>query len=90
MAEVSVFPKPEVAKARALYVEARLHSDAYDLEQRAQIAEMIETVAKTRAQPTYVIIDTETENEVARYKGAPLPPTDPDAEIFVEFLETSR
>ena len=88
MAEVSVFPKPEVRKARSLYVEARLHSDAHDLEKRERIAELIETVAKTEAQPTYVVVDTKTEAEVSRYNGAPILAGD-DA-VFVEFLESSR
>lgn len=88
MAEVSVFPKVDVVKARALYVEARLHSDAYDEEHRKQITEMIESVAKTRAQPTYVVVDVSSESEVSRYGGAPiLKGQDLD---FIEFLETSR
>jgi len=71
-----------------MYVEARLHSDAHDLEKRKRIAELIETVAKTEAQPTYVVIDTSDESEVARYNGAPI--LQGDDEVFVEFLQTSR
>lgn len=88
MAEVSVFPKPEVRKARALYVEARLHSDAHDLEKRKRIRELIDTVAETEAQPTYVIVNKETGSTISKYDGAPILKGQ-DLE-FIEFLRSSR
>lgn len=42
-------------------------------------------MAKTRAQPTYVLVDPETEVEITRYKGAPVGPGGPES--FSEFLK---
>lgn len=43
----------------------------------------MEDVAKSRAQPIYVILDPATEVEIARWQGAPLPNQTDD---FREFL----
>ncbi len=44
-------------------------------------------VAKSRAQPIYVIVDPATEAEIARWQGAPLPN---QTEEFREFLRLAR
>ena len=64
-------------------VEARLHWDAHDESKRPRIRQLVADVAKSRAQPIYVILDPATETEIARWQGAPLPNQTDD---FREFL----
>ncbi|MEM1452034.1 MAG: hypothetical protein AAF957_25035 [Planctomycetota bacterium] len=81
--EVSIFPQPSVRDFKRGFIEARLHSDAKDPAQRERNAELIETVAKSPAQPIYVALDPETEVEHGRFNGATLN----DPEPFAEFLK---
>ena len=83
--EVSIFPKPSVSAQKSKFVEARLHSDTKDPVLQKRIAGLVETVAKTGAQPIYVAMDPNTEAEMARFNGAAL-----SASLqadFVAFLE---
>ncbi|MEM9378793.1 MAG: hypothetical protein AAGB93_02510 [Planctomycetota bacterium] len=80
--EVFIFPRPSVRELKRGFVEARLHSDATDPALRARIAELIETVAKSPAQPIYVSLDPDSEVEYGRFNGATLS----DPEPFAEFL----
>ena len=80
--EVSVFPEPAVAAAKREYVEARLHSDAHDPVLLERVTELIETVARTPAQPTYVIVEPTSEIELGRWNGAIR-----SNEEFVDFLQ---
>ncbi|QDV10043.1 hypothetical protein Poly30_56050 [Planctomycetes bacterium Poly30] len=82
--EVSIFPLPEVRPLKGQFVEARLHSDTKDPVLNARIAGLIETVAKSPAQPIYVAMDPQTEKEVGRFEGAVLPG---QSQKFVDFLE---
>lgn len=82
--EVSIFPRPEINPLKAKFVEARLHADTKDDKLKARIAGLIETVAKSPAQPIYVAMNPVTEIEVARYNQAALAGTWPK---FVAFLE---
>lgn len=80
--EVSIFPLPNVRAEKEKFVEARLHADADNLELRKRIAGLVETVARTTAQPTYVALDPQTEVELGRFNGSSLGSEEP----FVEFL----
>ncbi|MEM9801438.1 MAG: hypothetical protein AAGA20_14015 [Planctomycetota bacterium] len=79
--EVSIFPDPMVRAHKTSFIEARLHSDAENPVHRERIAGLIETVAKSTAQPIYVAVDPATEAEISRYSGAALTPDE-----FAEFL----
>ena len=81
--EVSIFPLQSVRAEKSKFIEARLHADTTDPELHARIAGLIETVAKTSAQPTYVAMKPSTEIELGRYNGAALS----DAGPFIEFLQ---
>lgn len=80
--EVSIFPKPEVRLEKSKFVEARLHSDTLDPELNKRIAGLIETVARSTAQPIYVAMDPSTETELGRKSG-----TEGGAPVFIRFLE---
>lgn len=81
--EVSIFPDARIRDLKAGFVEARLNSDAYDPEERARIAGLIESLAKSTAQPIYVSVDPRTEQEMARFSGATIGNPQP----FQFFLE---
>ena len=81
--EVSVFPKYNVRDLKSQFVEARLHSDAHDPVLRERIAELIETLAESTAQPIYISVDPRTEQEMARFSGATITNWQP----FVTFLD---
>ncbi len=88
MMEVSIFPKPELPIAGLLsrnFVEARLHSDGETNIER--IKELQETLARSVANPIYVVVEPETERELARHEGAAL--NDAQVEAFAEFLRGS-
>lgn len=80
--EVSIFPKPEVRELKQRWVEARLHSDAEEPEHRERIAGLIETLAKSPAQPIYVAVDPSSEEELGRFQGGTIKDWSP----FVEFM----
>jgi hypothetical protein len=81
--EDNVFPRPAVAGLlEAEYVEARLHTDGSTNIER--ILELQESLARSVANPIYVILDPETEQELARHEGAAL--TGGQREVFLEFL----
>ena len=82
--EVSIFDIQSVRDQKSKFVEARLHSDTLDLELRKRIAGLIETVAKSTAQPIYVAMNPKTEVELGRFNGASIG----DETVFVEFLKT--
>jgi hypothetical protein len=88
MMEQSVFPLPAVAGELQHFVEARLHADSHDPEHRARIAVLIETMARTVAQPVFVALDPKTGAELGRYRGAAL--LDSHIREFVEFLQLAR
>ncbi len=79
--EVSVFPQPAVAQHMNSVIEARLHADTSDVELRADIERRIDGIAKTFAQPVYVLMDPRTGQELARFEGASRTPED-----FAKFL----
>ena len=83
--EVSIFPRSDVREVKQHFVEARLHNDAENPEFRQRIAGLIDEVAKTKAQPTYVVMDPWAETEVNRWGGAPLLPG--QDEQFIGFLQ---
>lgn len=80
--EVSIFPLPSVRAEKSKFVEARLHSDTKDPELNKRIAGLVDTVAKSTAQPIYVAMKPKSEVEVGRFNGSSLGGADP----FVEFL----
>lgn len=80
--EVSIFPQPAVRAEKSKFVEARLHSDTKEPELHKRIAGLIETVAKSTAQPIYVAMSPSTETELGRFNGAAIGGSEP----FVEFL----
>ncbi len=80
--EVSIFPKPEVRALKQRWVEARLHSDAHDLELRERIAGLVDTLAGSPAQPIYVAVDPSSEEELGRFQGGTIKDWSP----FVEFM----
>jgi hypothetical protein len=66
--EETFFPDPAVAGIlETSYVEARLHTDGQQNAER--IGELVRTLARTPATPTYVVIDPRTETEVDRHEG---------------------
>lgn len=82
--EDSIFPRADVRDLKVKFIEARLHNDAHDETLRARIAELIDTVAGTIAQPTYVTLNPATEAELARFNGKELSKGE-----FASFLEAS-
>jgi hypothetical protein len=80
--EVSIFPADSVRAQKVKFIEARLHSDTKDAILRKRIAGLIETVARSKAQPIYVAMDPSTELERDRFNGMVL--NGPDE--FAEFL----
>lgn len=74
---------PDIVRLKKNFIEARLNSDARDPVLRKRIAELIETVAETPAQPTYVTMDPDTEKVTGRFRGPPTRLT----EEFKVFLE---
>lgn len=85
--EVSIFSREDIRAQKSKFVEARLHSDTKDKLLNKRIAELVETVAKTSAQPTYVTVDPASEKEFGRYTRAAL--TEGDVVEFIEFLKWS-
>jgi len=88
MMEDSIFPRSAVADELQHFIEARLHSDADDPVLRAQIAELIETVAGTIGQPTYVALDPRDGRELGRYLGAAV--TEEHVREFIQFLKQAQ
>lgn len=82
--EVSIFPLPEVRAQKSRFVEARLHADTKDEVLKARIAGLVETVARSSAQPIYVAMDPVTEQELGRFGRAVLAS---ESDKFVAFLE---
>jgi len=83
--EGKVFPSPAVAGILAKkYVEARLHTDGNTNLER--ILELQEKLARSVANPIYVVVDPKTEKELARFEGAAMGAK--DVTRFIEFLET--
>ena len=80
--EVSIFPRPNVRAEKSKFVEARLHADTKDSVLRARIAELVDSVAKTTAQPTYVALNPTSELEIGRFNGSSLKGEAP----YVQFL----
>lgn len=62
-----------------------MHSDAHDPVLRERVTELIETVARTPAQPTYVLVEPATEVELGRWRG----PVKSNEE-FVDFLQDAK
>ena len=63
-----------------------LHSDAHDADLRDRIAELIEEIAGSIAQPIYVALDPDTGRELGRFEGATLSNPEP----FIAFLQGAR
>jgi hypothetical protein len=85
--EVSIFPRPEIAKALARYVEIRLHTDkSYSAEVTARSARFQELkvrLTQSEANPIYVILDpARPEVPLGIFPGADL-----TGRRFLEFLE---
>lgn len=81
--ENNVFPRPAVAGLlSAEFVEARLHTDGSTNIER--ILELQESLARSVANPIYVVVDPQNERELRRHEGGAL--TDAQTEAFVEFL----
>ncbi len=77
--EKGVFHQPAVAGIlEHQFVEARLHVDySENLERELEMA-------KSNAQPIYLVLDPTTEVVHAKFEGASMVSSDP----FIEFLET--
>lgn len=67
--EVTVFEEDDVKAQRGGMVEARLYSDAAVAAARKDNALRIESVAKTFAQPVWVVLNPRTGEELARSAG---------------------
>ena len=83
--EVSILPNENYPISAILakdFVEARLHTDGKTNTER--ILELQENLARSVANPIYVIVDPRTEREVGRYEGAAL--KEPRIGEFVDFL----
>ena len=82
--EDNVFPEPAVAGIlETNYIEARLHTDGQTNIER--ILELQKTLARSVANPIYVIVDPATGEERGRYEGAAL--TGGQLDRFIAFLE---
>lgn len=77
--EENVFPEPAVAGHLKNYVEARLHTDGRKNIER--ILQLQEDLARTAANPVYVLVDPADEREIARFEGATF-----DQDEFIDFL----
>ena len=64
-------------------MEVRLHTDGKTKIDR--IKELQNSLARTTANPVYVIVDPETEEELDRYEGAAL--TSGQQDSYMTFLE---
>lgn len=82
--EEKVFPQPAVAGELARYVEARLHTDGQRNIER--IEELQAALARSVANPIYVIVDPRDERELGRFEGGTLG----NPQEFVEFLASQR
>lgn len=82
--EEYIFPRADVREQKVKFIEARLHADATDHSRRPRIAELIEEIAGTIAQPTYVTLDPESQRELARFNGKEI-----NKGEFTEFLRLS-
>jgi hypothetical protein len=81
--EQFIFPMPAVAERLSKTVEARLHSDAYDLAQRKEIVRLQDVMAGSRANPYYLLIEPKTNRLLARQpRGTPH-----DVQEFIDFLD---
>jgi len=79
-------PDPDSTPAlRAHFVEARLHSDARDPDQRADVKLCAEALAGSFGQPIYVALDPRNGAELARFEGF----DQSGGEQFRAFLETA-
>jgi hypothetical protein len=87
--EESTFPLPAVAGELSHFVEARLHADTKNIVHQARIKELIDTMARTPAQPTFVVIDPSSGKELGRWTdGAAL--FQADIKAFTKFLQDMR
>lgn len=85
--EESIFPADVVRSKKVKFIEARLHSDTHFPEYQERIDGLIETVAKSIAQPIYIALDPKTEVEIGRFNGAVLTSPDPFAGFLGAMLE---
>lgn len=86
--ELQIFPNEKYPIGAILakgFVEARLHTDGKTNIER--ILGLQETLARSVANPIYVVVDPETEVELGRHEGAAVSGSQIDG--FVEFLEGS-
>lgn len=82
--EVSILPNDPVQPILSEhYVEARLHTDGKTNIER--ILQLQDELARSPANPIYVIVDPSNERELGRVEGAPL--LDSKKREFLEFLE---
>ena len=79
--EKKTFIVPAVAGVLNQMVEARLHDDSSNGERNDRIKALKERFAKTVANPTYVLLDPETERVIAFRSGAEM-----DADKFAAWL----
>ncbi len=79
--ELKTFPKPAVAAILNRMVEARLHDDSTDKERNDRIKALKQRFANTIGNPTYVLLDPESETVVAVRKGALM-----DEQEFADWL----
>ena len=88
--EVSIFPDEDLPVNALLakgFVEARLHTDEPLEEFADRVWELQESLARSVANPIYVVVDPESEREIARHEGAAL--RGQQIEKFAEFLRGS-
>ena len=82
--EENFFPSPAVAGILTEnFIEARLHTDGETNAER--ILELQESLARSVANPIYVIVDPKSEKELARYEGAAQ--TESQRANFIAFLQ---
>ena len=79
--ELKTFIKPAVAGILNQMIEARLHDDTSNDERNDRIKELKKRLAGTLANPTYVLLDPETEEVIATKLGAEM-----DADVFAAWL----
>ena len=80
--EVSIFPRPDVAKQLKKYVEVRLHTDKANDDSK-KFQEYKVRLTSSQSNPIYVIVDPDApEKVIGKFVGADL-----SGKRFRDFLE---
>lgn len=84
--EEKVFRRVAVATELNRFVEARLHTDTADADDKAAFRALQQELSNSLANPVYVIQDPKTGNKLGEFQGATLVDDTP----FIDFLKNAN